>query len=148
MNAAHLTGFGLNAVVAPMSSFLADNASCLLWQRPEMREYAIELGLVDRQWLEAPGAHTLSQTPPIDVLRRFIERAVERHPSTLGQLGLKAIEALSWDFSFKRGPSRVVDVTADVTVVFTDLEGFTEYTANNGDEAALALLDKYNKTIM
>jgi adenylate cyclase len=35
----------------------------------------------------------------------------------------------------------------ELTVVFTDLEGFTRYTAANGDEAAVALVEQHVKAV-
>jgi adenylate cyclase len=75
-------------------------------------------------------------------LRRFIERTVERHPSKLSSLGLSAVQLLSSDDgggTDGEGPSRIL------TVVFTDLEGFTAYTDAHGDEAALTLLAEHHQ---
>lgn len=133
---------------SPLQTALAERLNKLLDETPELRDTAVEIGLIDRQWLEAPGQHAISTATPLEVLRRFVERSVERRPSTLGRLGLKGIDALSWDVSWNRSPHGAADRTADVTVVFTDLEGFTRFTATEGDAAALSLLDQYNKAIM
>ena len=34
-----------------------------------------------------------------------------------------------------------------MTIVFTDLEGFTRFTADHGDDAAIALLDDHHKLV-
>jgi adenylate cyclase len=63
---------------------------------------------------------------------------VEQKPSVLATLGLNAVQVLSW-----RGEEGEDGQTARLTVVFTDLEGFTAFTAANGDEAASRLLTEH-----
>jgi adenylate cyclase len=128
-------------------SRLAEAVARLIQRAPEFGSLAIELGIIDQQWLTQPEKARIAPAVPIDVLRRFIERSVERKPSTLGAIGLNAVEALSWDITWNRGPNRVGDKPADVTIVFTDIAGFTQYSIEHGDHAALGLLERYNKTI-
>jgi adenylate cyclase len=120
----------------------------MLDEDEELRDTAVEVGFIDREWFDHPGEHKLSTTPPLEVTRRLLERAVERKPSVLKSLGLKAIDSLSWDLSFDRAPNSVANTTAAVTVLFTDVEGFTPYTAENGDSAALEFLDRHHRSVM
>jgi adenylate cyclase len=96
---------------------LAERAAELLRRDPELTDTAIEVGLVDRAWLEEPGRHPVRTAPALDVVQRFLERSVERRPSAL------------------------------VAVVFTDMEGFTRFTARQGDEAARSLLAEHHLQI-
>jgi adenylate cyclase len=75
----------------------------------------------------------------------MLERAVERRPSTLATLGLSAVQLLSTP----AGPVRSTEqgTTEQRVVMFTDLEGFTRYTAREGDEAAGALLTEHHRAV-
>ena len=121
---------------------LWERAAELLRRDPALKDAAVEVGLVDRAWLEEPGKVPLRSTPALDVVHRFLERSVERRPSALGSIGLNALQMLSWE--------RPTDGRTDmqpVSIVFTDLEGFTSYTSREGDEAALALLAEHHRAI-
>ena len=74
------------------------------------------------------------------ILRRFLERTVEQRPSRLSSLGLTAVQLLSSD-----GGAGAGGVPKEVTVVFTDLEGFTAYTDANGDAAAIELINEHHR---
>lgn len=108
---------------------------------PDDAATALEIGLVDEEWLRAPGERPISSSAPTDILRRFLERTVERHPSKLSSLGLTAVQLLSsGDDTGSSGGT-----ATQLTVVFTDLEGFTAYTDAHGDAAALALIDEHHQ---
>ena len=134
--------------IAALQSLLATRLARLLDVDPDLRDAAVELGIIDRNWLDQPGEHKLSTAPPLEVTRRLLEKKVERKPSAFATLGLKAIDMLSWDVSWNRSPDTADDTTAEATVVFTDLEGFTRFTSDEGDTAALALLDEHQKVVM
>lgn len=123
---------------------LAERAAQLLQRDPELTDTAVEVGLVDREWLEAPGQHPVRTAAPLDVVQRFLERSVERRPSALGTIGLNALQLLAHDQPF--GPAADQTPTP-VNVAFTDLEGFTRFTAREGDEAALALLADHHRVV-
>ena len=128
---------------------VAERLAKLIDNSPAVRDMALEVGLIDRQWLDQPSKRTPTMAPPLDVLRRFFERTVERHPSALAGLGLSAVQVLSWDNAWDRGIGgigRTRDSVSAATVVFTDLEGFTSYTATHGDDAALTLLDEHRRS--
>ena len=121
---------------------LWERAAGLLQRDPALKDTAVEVGLVSREWLEEPGRVPVRTTPALDVVQRFLERSVERRPSALGSIGLNALQLLSYE--------RPADGQTDarqqpVSIVFTDLEGFTRYTSRQGDEAALALLAEHNR---
>ena len=123
---------------------LWERAAELLRRDPALKDTAVEVGLVDREWLEEPGKVPVRTTPALDVVQRFLERSVERRPSALGSIGLNALQLLAYEHP--------IDGKADtrqqpVSIVFTDLEGFTRYTSRHGDEAALELLAEHHRAI-
>jgi adenylate cyclase len=135
-----------SAGVTTVSSWrgaFAKQVAKVLRRDPELCDTAIEVGIVDRRWLEEPGDHPLSTSTTLDVVQRFLERSVERKPSALTAIGLNAIQLLSWD----RGADPATGLPAEVTIVFTDLEGFTTFTANEGDEAASKLLNEHHRVV-
>jgi adenylate cyclase len=110
---------------------------------PERAADAIEIGLVDREWLESPQERPFRVAPPVELLKRSIEKLVERRPSMLSSLGLNALQILAWE----GGRSFGSDEPVRVAVVFTDLEGFTSYTADVGDAAAVELLEEHHRAV-
>ena len=131
------------ATFAALRRLTARKAAELIRSDPDDAATALEIGLVDEEWLRAPGEGPISSSAPGDILRRFLERTVERHPSKLSSLGLTAVQLLSpGDDGGGDGagaPGRAL------TVVFTDLEGFTAYTDAHGDAAALALIGEHHQ---
>jgi adenylate cyclase len=117
---------------------LASGIADVLRKDPERLAQAVETGLVSREWLERPGETPVSEATPVEVMERWLERSVEQKPSVLASLGLNAVQVLSW-----RGEESEGGQTARLAVVFTDLEGFTSFTAANGDDAASRLLTEH-----
>ncbi|HWD54379.1 MAG TPA: adenylate/guanylate cyclase domain-containing protein [Acidimicrobiales bacterium] len=131
------------ATLAALRRATARKAAEMIRSDPDDAATALEIGLVDEEWLQAPGERPISSSAPGEILRRFVERTVERHPSKLSSLGLTAVQLLS---SGDDGGGSGGDGTArPLTVVFTDLEGFTAYTDTHGDAAALALIDEHHQ---
>jgi class 3 adenylate cyclase len=128
-----------NATVAALRRALARKTAELIRSDPEEADRAIEMGIVDRSWLEDPGAGPISTSTPVEILERFLERSVEKKPSRLSSLGLSAIQLLSAQSVNENGEPQVL------SVVFTDLEGFTSYTNDHGDDAALELLNRHHR---
>ena len=126
------------ATLAALRRATARQAAAMIRSDPDDAAAALEIGLVDKDWLDAPGERPISSSTPTDMLRRFLERTVENHPSKLSSFGLSAVQLLSSGSDDAAGGSERV-----VTVVFTDLEGFTAYTDANGDAAALALIGEH-----
>jgi adenylate cyclase len=121
-----------------------ERAAELLRRDPELTDTAVEVGLVDRAWLEEPGRHPVRTAPALDVVQRFLERSVERRPSALRSIGLNALQLLAYDHPIDGKPdSRQVPVS----IVFTDLEDFTRFTSRRGDDAALSLLADHHRVI-
>lgn len=79
-------------------------------------------------------------------VEELLERAVERHPSLLGTVGLSAIQALA-GAADEASESIGLGTPTPLTVAFTDLEGFTEWTAREGDEAASRLLAEHHQVV-
>ena len=127
------------AAVEVLRRRLARKAASLIRRDPDAAHVALELGLVDRTWLDNPEHAPLSTSGPYDVLERFWERAVEQRPSRISTLGLGAAQLLAGRMAPAGGRLE------SLAVVFTDLEGFTSYTADFGDEAALALLTEHHR---
>jgi adenylate cyclase len=111
---------------------------------PELLAKLSEVGVVRRSWVEAPGSGPMSE-PPVEVVQRLLERSVERRPSLLASLGLSTIQLLASGAADSAAPrGGVPDV---LVVVFTDLEGFTSFTARSGDEAAGTLLAEHHRAV-
>jgi adenylate cyclase len=83
----------------------------------------------------------MSTAGPVEVAERWLERSVEQRPSLLGKLGLNAIQGLS-SSSDSAGED---GMPSHLAVAFTDIEGFTAFTAREGDEAASQLLAEHYK---
>ncbi len=137
------------ATFAAVRRATARRAAELIRSDPDDAATALEIGLIDEEWLQAPGERPISSSAPGDILRRFLERTVERHPSKLSSLGLTAVQLLSSGDgaggTSGGGGGGGNRPAKPLTVVFTDLEGFTAYTDAHGDAAALALIDEHHQ---
>jgi adenylate cyclase len=133
------------ATFAALRRATARKAADLIRNDPDDAATALEIGLVDQEWLQAPGEGPISSSAPGDILRRFLERTVERHPSKLSSLGLTAVQLLSSDDDGGAGGGGGKGPVKALTVVFTDLEGFTAFTDARGDAAALALIAEHHQ---
>ncbi|MEJ7584065.1 MAG: adenylate/guanylate cyclase domain-containing protein [Acidimicrobiales bacterium] len=122
---------------------LEQKAADLIRRDPERAAHAVEVGLVDRDWLERPGTQPIRSVTTIEMMQRFLERSVEQRPSVLGNLGLNTLQVLSWSASDDSSDANA----SPVVVVFTDLENFTAYTSANGDDAAIALLAELHRVV-
>jgi adenylate cyclase len=105
----------------------------------------MDSGLVSRDFVENPDAGTpMSDTPPLEMVERMLERSIERKPSLLAGLGLSTIQLLSNTGEEERSAA---GTTARLTVAFTDLEGFSRFTERRGDEQASELLVSHHRTV-
>lgn len=132
-------------VVQSLRGSLKERVAALLQRDPERLANAVELGLVRREFLEDPAGEPISRATPVEVVQRYLERSVEQQPSLIAALGLSTIQLLSVhrDDDADLG----VGTATRLTVVFTDLEGFTRFTSREGDEAARELLDRYHRAV-
>jgi adenylate cyclase len=116
----------------------------LIRSDPEWAAQAADVGLIDRAWLERPTENPFRTAPPTEMVQRFLERTAERRPSVLAGMGLSALQGLSLVRSGPEGPG---DAHQEVTVMFTDLEGFTRFTAEHGDEVAAAVVAEHQRVV-
>jgi adenylate cyclase len=131
--------------VASFQRGLAQRVVDQLRQRdPELLASLVEVGVVRRDFLEH-GDGPLSTATPVDVVERLLERSVERRPSLLASLGLSAIQVLSAQSGDEHGDTS--GVPTELTVAFTDLEGFTRYTSDEGDGPASELLVRHHRAV-
>lgn len=122
---------------------LTQQAASLLKEHPDFAEGAAEVGLVDKAWLDDPTEHPIRTATSLDVVQRFLERSIEREPSLIASMGLNAIQLLSMqsEDDERGGPAH------PMTIVFTDLEGFTQFTSRAGDDAARSLLEHHHRLV-
>lgn len=125
----------------------AEQFAAILQRDPQTMARAVELGLVRREWLEHPGQGQFAGATPVEVLERFLEREVERRPSTIAALGLSTIQILSANLAARAADDASEGLVGTLTVVFTDLEGFTAYTAHQGDETAGRLINEHQRVV-
>lgn len=129
--------------VSSLRRGVSERLAELIRSDPEWAAQAADVGLVDRAWLEHPGENPFRTAPPGEMVQRFLERTTEQRPSTLASLGLNALQALSL---VRTAPEADVPAQA-ITVMFTDLEGFTGFTAREGDEVAAQLLADHQRVM-
>ena len=110
-------------------------------QDPELLGELTEVGVLRRDWLEGADAPALNDAPALTVLTRALETMVEKRPSTLKSLGLSTVQVLA-----AAAGGGADGTPTQLTVVFSDLQGFTAYTEANGDDAARDLLQRYYST--
>jgi adenylate cyclase len=133
-------------VVASLRRTLADRLAEAWRSDPDRLAKAVELGIINPEWVEAPGDHQFSSAAPMEVVERFLEKTAEERPSMLASLGLTALQILgSTDEAEVREGSS--SASSPLVIMFTDLEGFTSYTAAHGDEAASALLATHHRAV-
>jgi adenylate cyclase len=123
---------------------LAERLADTIKRDPRRLAAAVDVGLVSREWLDHPGEVPVSGATPVAVVQRYLERSVEREPSTLAALGLSALQllALAGD-----APEPGAGRTERLAVAFTDMEGFTAFTAAEGDGAASRLLAEHHGVV-
>ncbi len=110
---------------------------------PAWAAQAAEVGLVDRAWLESPSDRPFRTAPPLEMVQRFLERTAEQRPSVMASMGLNALQGLS----LVRAAPEDLAAPVELAVMFTDLEGFTRYTAAHGDDAAASLIAEHQRVV-
>lgn len=125
------------AITAKVSASLSEQ----LREQPEALAKLVELNLVDPALLDDPD--TLDLT---DTIRRFRDLIAERaatEPSVLAQLEIRPLDVMRTEEPISLPAAGVSQVP--LTVVFSDLEGFTGFTREQGDlEASALLTDHYD----
>lgn len=129
--------------VASLRRNLSARLADMIRADPDWAEQAADVGLVDRAWLEDPADKPFRTAAPTELMQRFLERSSEQRPSVLTSIGLSAVQALSLAGTDVAGET----TSTDLTVVFTDLEDFTRFTTETGDEAAAALLAAHSRSV-
>jgi adenylate cyclase len=112
--------------------------------RPAAFERLAELGLVDGAWLEHPPEDPADVIAHLRDVGAALSRSVRERPSLLADLDLTAVEVLSAPPATPLPPDLP---RRDLTVVFTDLEGFTAFTDAEGDAAAGRLLAAHDPAV-
>lgn len=136
-------GAGVRAV-ASFHQSISERLARLIRSDEEWAAQAVDVGLVDRDWLADPAINRARIAPPVEVVQRFLERTAEQRPSVLASVGLSALQAMSLGRA-EIGPG--ASAPTPVTVVFTDLEGFSTFTAAEGDDVAAALVGTHNRWV-
>lgn len=129
--------------LASLRRGLSERLAQAIRSDPEWAAQAADVGLVDRAWLDDPAQQPFRTAPPGEMVQRFLERTAERRPSALASVGLSAVQALSL---YRADPADEAP-TQEVTVVFTDLEGFTRFTAEHGDDVAAHLIAEHQRVV-
>jgi adenylate cyclase len=110
---------------------------------PAWAAQAADVGLIDRAWLESPSTNPFRTAPPGEMVQRFLERSSEQRPSVLASVGLSALQGLS----MARADAVDTGQPTALTIMFTDLDGFTRFTAEQGDEVAAALIAEHQRVV-
>lgn len=113
---------------------------------PEVAADLVEQGLIEPEYATADPA---SMDDPVAFVRDFgasLADRLRKQPSLLASLNLSALELLGQDAI---GSSHAVATATreHLTVLFSDLEGFTSFTEEHGDEAATHLLFEHYGTV-
>ncbi len=115
-------------------------------ERPEVARKLVEAGLIDEDYANVDPA-TIED--PVRFLREFGSALAERvreQPSTLARLDLNAVELMGQD-SIGTTQAVAESTRDDRVVLFTDLEGFTSFTEDEGDTAATELLTGHYQVV-
>lgn len=105
---------------------------------------AITESLRQKIWQKEDGALS-SAIQAAEALEPIIAEAVERKPSRIARLGLKSTHLLAGlTMEDSASNKKLVEIARNqiVGIVFVDVEGFTRYTADNGDDAAIEMIGK------
>lgn len=112
---------------------------------PAFLKSLVEVGVVNREFVDDPVDAPVRNAPPLEVVERLLERSIERKPSLMAAMGLSAIQMLAQ--SALDDEDSAASQTVRLAVAFTDLEGFTRWTEQNGDEAASQLVAEHHRTM-
>ena len=103
-----------------------------------------------RQKIDQEEGPMLSVVRTAGALEPLIEDALKKRPSRLRKFGLKSAHVLaSLAVDDEESQSKLAEIAkgSNVGIVFIDVAGFTEFTADEGDEAAINVLTEIQKMI-
>lgn len=129
--------------MASLRRSVSERLADLIRSDPAWASQAADVGLVDRAWLDAPSDNPFRTAPPGELVQRFLERSAEQRPSVLASLGLSALQGLS----LVRAEASDLSTPTALTVMFTDLEGFTRFTTEHGDDVAAGLIADHQRVV-
>ena len=81
--------------VDTLRRLLARKVAEVIRSDPKEAATALELGIIDRRWLDDPVNQPISPSKPTEILEHFLARSVERKPSLLSTMGLNAVQLLA-----------------------------------------------------
>ncbi len=129
--------------LASLRRSVSERLADVIRSDPAWAAQAADVGLIDRSWLEEPADNPFRTAPPRELVQRFLERSAEQRPSVLASVGLSALQALS----LVRSDPEDAGTPTPLTVMFTDLSGFTRFTAERGDAEAAALVAEHQRVV-
>lgn len=131
------------AALVSLRRSVSERLADLIRSDPAWAEQAADVGLVDRAWLESPSDTPFRTAPPLEMVQRFLERTAEQRPSVMASMGLNALQGLS----LARTDLEDLGAPVELTVMFTDLESFTRYTTDHGDDAAAHVIAEHQRLV-
>jgi adenylate cyclase len=129
--------------VASLRRSASERLADMIRSDPGWAAQAADVGLIDKAWLDAPSEHPFRTAPPTELIQRFLERTAEQRPSVMASMGLNALQGLS----LVRADATDAATPTALTVVFTDLEGFTRFTTEHGDDVAASLIADHQRLL-
>jgi class 3 adenylate cyclase len=130
-----------------LQRLVAHRIASKLGDRPDALEKLAKLGLFDPAALEeVPDGDAAAE---LRALIEGIARRVREQPSLLADVGVRALDVLASEVEHPAALGSGVGAarTVELAVVFTDLEGFTAFTAAEGDDTASRLLDDHYRSV-
>lgn len=103
-----------------------------------------------RQRIDGEEGRMASVVQAAEALEPVIEEALRKRPTRLGRLGLKSahiIAMLAADDSASQSRLEAIAEAGTVGIVFVDVAGFTQFTAEHGDETAIDLLAELQELV-
>lgn len=109
---------------------------------PALEAKLARLGMLNPDAASDPAAAPVSAPDPKVLLGNLVTRVAASGEQRLGSAGIGGLEALAAVLE-ARNATDGEPWPEEICLAFTDVEAFTSYTEENGDEAALALLRRH-----
>ncbi|MFY9588623.1 MAG: adenylate/guanylate cyclase domain-containing protein [Actinomycetota bacterium] len=106
--------------------------------------------ITEERTLETPLSDTPKLVRAVDAIEPLLADAVRKHPSFLGRLAYGTAQLVSTLASEDEASGRRLNEIAKGThvgIVFIDVVGFTAFTSQHGDEAAVALVKELERLV-